>query len=38
MFGAELSLGQRVNLAGQAVAVFTWDGCTLSVDGEPDVA
>ncbi|KAI8469168.1 MAG: Pre-mRNA cleavage complex II protein Clp1-domain-containing protein [Monoraphidium minutum] len=38
IFGAELSLGQRANLAGQAVAVFTWDGCTLTIEGEPDVA
>lgn len=38
IFGSELSLGQRVNLNGQAVAVFTWEGCTLTVDGEPDVA
>ncbi len=38
IFGAELSLGQRVNVRGQAVAVFTWDGCALSVDGDPDMA
>lgn len=38
IFGAELSLGQRVNVAGHAVAVFTWDGCSLSVEGDPDVA
>ncbi|KIY91900.1 mRNA cleavage and polyadenylation factorcomplex II subunit [Monoraphidium neglectum] len=38
VFGAELSLGQRVNLGGQAVAVFTWEGATLSVEGDPDVA
>lgn len=38
IFGVELSLGQRVNLSGQAVAVFTWDGCTLSVEGDPDMA
>jgi hypothetical protein len=38
IFGAELSLGQRVPLAGHAVAVFTWEGATLLVEGDPDMA
>lgn len=38
IFGSELSLGQKANLNGQAVAVFTFDGCTLEVEGEPDMA
>ncbi|GBF95017.1 hypothetical protein Rsub_07518 [Raphidocelis subcapitata] len=38
IFGAELSLGQRARLSGGAAAVFTWEGATLEVEGEPDVA
>lgn len=36
VFGAELALGRKVVVKGQAVAVFTWHGCTLLVEGEPD--
>eukprot|EP00877_Chromochloris_zofingiensis_P009318 jgi/Chrzof1/463/Cz01g16220.t1 len=37
VFGSELTLRQRMNLRGQKVAVFTWEGCTLLVEGQPNV-
>ena len=37
IFGAELSLGSKVTVRGQSVAVFTWHGCRVQLDGEPDV-
>jgi polyribonucleotide 5'-hydroxyl-kinase len=37
VFGAELQLGDRLNIKGQALAVFTWEGCKILVEGEPDV-
>lgn len=36
VFGAELSLGRKVTVKGQALAIFTWHGCKLLVEGEPD--
>jgi polyribonucleotide 5'-hydroxyl-kinase len=39
VFGAELALGRRAPLpGGGAYAVFTWDGATIAVEGDPDVA
>eukprot|EP00798_Chlamydomonas_sp_ICE-L_P007448 gene7448-588_t len=37
VFGAELQLGQSVNISGQKLAVFTWTGAQLIVDGKPSV-
>jgi len=35
IFGSELQLGQKVNVKGQNVAVFSWEGCKLVIEGEP---
>eukprot|EP00887_Chlorella_sp_A99_P003151 scaffold9.g3151.t1 len=37
VFGSALELGERVGLSGQKVAVYTWQGATLEVTGQPDV-
>ncbi|GLC38630.1 hypothetical protein PLESTB_000454200 [Pleodorina starrii] len=37
VFGTELGRGRSVCVTGQKVAVFTWDGCRVSVQGEPSV-
>jgi hypothetical protein len=37
VFGTALDLGERVSIAGQKVAVYSWQGCTLALAGEPDV-
>lgn len=37
VFGTALDLGERVTIGGQKVAVFTWEGCTLQLEGEPDM-
>lgn len=37
VFGTELSLGQKVALTGQKVAVYTWYGCRLDIQGKADV-
>lgn len=37
MFGTALELGERVEVSAQKVAVFTWTGCTLLVEGRPDI-
>ncbi len=37
VFGAELQLGQKVHARGQKLAVFSWEGCKLLVEGEPSV-
>lgn len=37
VFGAELQLGQRVNISGHKLAVYTWEGCKLLIEGEPSV-
>ncbi|MEW5303064.1 MAG: hypothetical protein WDW36_005793 [Sanguina aurantia] len=37
VFGAELHTGQQVRLTGQKVAVFTWTGCRVTVNGSPSV-
>jgi polyribonucleotide 5'-hydroxyl-kinase len=36
VFGAELSLGRKVPVRAQALAIFTWHGCRLLVEGEPE--
>lgn len=36
IFGAELQLGSKASLKGNALAVFTWHGCRLSIEGDPD--
>ena len=37
VFGTSLDLGERVSIGGQKVAVYTWQGCTLQLDGQPDM-
>ncbi|EFJ41740.1 hypothetical protein VOLCADRAFT_67961, partial [Volvox carteri f. nagariensis] len=37
VFGTELDRGRAVSVTGQKVAVFTWDGGRVSVQGEPSV-
>ena len=37
VFGTSLDLGERVTIGGQKVAVYTWQGCTLTLDGDPDI-
>jgi len=38
VFGAEIFKGERVTVTGQKLAVYTWDGCKLKVEGEPTLA
>ena len=38
VFGTALDLGERVSIGGgQKVAVFSWEGCRLQLEGEPEV-
>lgn len=37
VFGTALDLGERVTIGGQKIAVFSWEGCTLQLEGEPDM-
>ena len=37
IFGTELQKGQRVALGAQKVAIFSWQGATLTLEGTPDV-
>mmetsp|Transcript_40225 Transcript_40225/g.89282 ORF Transcript_40225/g.89282 Transcript_40225/m.89282 type:complete len:430 (+) Transcript_40225:36-1325(+) len=37
IFGAEIQRGQAVNVAGQKLAVFTWTGCKIKVQGRPSI-
>ncbi|KAJ1656084.1 Cleavage polyadenylation factor subunit clp1 [Dispira simplex] len=37
IFGAELGQGASYNFSGQKVAVFTWHGCTLEIQGQCNV-
>lgn len=37
MFGTALDLGERVTIGGQKVAVYSWQGCTLAMEGQPDI-
>eukprot|EP00232_Nephroselmis_pyriformis_P020426 CAMPEP_0182882620 /NCGR_PEP_ID=MMETSP0034_2-20130328/17893_1 /TAXON_ID=156128 /ORGANISM="Nephroselmis pyriformis, Strain CCMP717" /LENGTH=418 /DNA_ID=CAMNT_0025015723 /DNA_START=12 /DNA_END=1265 /DNA_ORIENTATION=- len=37
IFGAEIAVGQKVSLTGQKLAVYTYHGAQLEVDGEVDV-
>ena len=37
VFGTALELGERVALSGQKLAVYTWAGCRLELEGEPDM-
>ncbi|KXZ44284.1 hypothetical protein GPECTOR_70g515 [Gonium pectorale] len=37
VFGTELPRGRSVALAGHKLAVFTWEGCKVTVQGEPAV-
>lgn len=32
-----MELGQRVRITGQKIAVFTWKGCTIDVNGQPEI-
>ena len=35
VFGADLELQRKVSLCEAKVAVFSWDGCAIRVDGTP---
>ncbi len=37
VFGTSLDLGDRVTLGGVKVAIYTWQGAELEVEGRPDV-
>ncbi|PNW85613.1 hypothetical protein CHLRE_03g194800v5 [Chlamydomonas reinhardtii] len=37
VFGTELQRGKSVPVSGQKLAVFTWQGCKVTVEGEPSV-
>lgn len=37
VFGTALDLRERVSIGGQKVAVYSWRGCTLQLEGEPDM-
>lgn len=37
IFGAELGLGERVTITGDKVAIFTYNGCTIDVEGQADI-
>jgi hypothetical protein len=36
--GCEVAVGQRVTLSHQKVALFTWAGATVELEGSPDIA
>lgn len=38
LFGVELAIGHEYTLRDKKLAIFTWYGCTLEVQGERDVA
>lgn len=38
IFGTNIDLGERLRITGQKVAVFSWKGATIAVEGEPSVA
>lgn len=37
IFGTSLDLRERLALGGQKLAVFSWEGATLQLEGEPDI-
>lgn len=37
IFGTEVAVGQRISLSGEKVAVFTWTGATVQIEGAPEV-
>ena len=37
VFGTSLDLGERLTIGGQKLALFSWQGCTLQLQGEPDL-
>lgn len=37
IFGCELALQQPLEVKGHNLAVFTWDGCKLRVEGTPEL-
>lgn len=37
IFGCELSLQQPLDLKGHTLAVFSWEGCKLRVEGTPEL-
>lgn len=37
VFGSPLDLGERLSISGQKIAVFSWKGATLGVQGAPSV-
>lgn len=37
IFGCELSLQQPLEIKGHTLAVFSWEGCKLRVEGTPEL-
>lgn len=37
IFGTSLLLGQKTKICGQKIAIFSWQGCALEVEGTPEV-
>ena len=37
IFGSSLELGQKFRISGQKIAIFTWKGCEIDVEGTPEV-
>jgi hypothetical protein len=37
VFGTQLDLGERLRVTGQKLALFSWKGCRLRIEGSPEV-
>ncbi|XP_043471505.1 protein CLP1 homolog [Leptopilina heterotoma] len=37
LFGTELVVNKKYTFSGTSVAVITWQGCTIEVEGDPDI-
>jgi polyribonucleotide 5'-hydroxyl-kinase len=37
IFGCELALQQPLDVKGHTLAVFSWEGCKLRVEGTPEL-
>lgn len=37
VFGTELFKGQKVSLNSQKLAIYSWHGCRLTMEGQPEV-
>lgn len=38
VFGTSLTLGAPISIEGRKLAVFTWDGAKILIQGQPDIA